>query len=97
MLWVVRLSGLCSLAMVMMVLAPSFQSFPPAEAIRSSHFLRLHSAGDYDRHFAVASSDSAALGFRRAPFFHKCRRVRAPFVQWHLCLQPVAGAHCNYP
>ncbi|WOL10305.1 hypothetical protein Cni_G19060 [Canna indica] len=78
MLWVVRLSGLCSLAMVMMVLAPSFQSFPPAEAIRSSHFLRLHSAGDYDRHFAVASSDSAGLGFRRAPFFHNAAECEPP-------------------
>ncbi|WOL08713.1 hypothetical protein Cni_G17466 [Canna indica] len=76
MLWVVRLSGLCSLAMVMM--APSFQSFPPAEAIKSSHFLRLHSAGDYDRHFAVASSDSAGLGFRRAPFFHNAAECEPP-------------------
>ncbi|WOL14546.1 hypothetical protein Cni_G23326 [Canna indica] len=64
--------------MVMMVLAPSFQSFPSAEAIRSSHFLRLHSAGDYDRHFAVASSDSAGLGFRRAPFFHNAAECEPP-------------------
>ncbi|WOL18266.1 putative galacturonosyltransferase-like 7 [Canna indica] len=55
--------------MVMMVLAPSFQSFPPAEAI---------SAGDYDRHFAVASSDSAGLGFRRAPFFHNAAECEPP-------------------
>ncbi|WOL08873.1 hypothetical protein Cni_G17626 [Canna indica] len=78
MLWVVRLSGLCSLAMVIMVLSPSFQSFPPAEAIRSSHFLRLHSAGDYDLHFAVASSDSAGLGFRQAPFFHNAAECEPP-------------------
>ncbi|KAM7495825.1 hypothetical protein LguiA_020239 [Lonicera macranthoides] len=38
MLWIVRFSGFISAAMVMIVLSPSLQSFPPAEAIRSSHF-----------------------------------------------------------
>ncbi|XP_043711587.1 probable galacturonosyltransferase-like 7 [Telopea speciosissima] len=38
MLWIMRLSGFFSAAMVMIVLSPSMQSFPPAEAIRSSHF-----------------------------------------------------------
>ncbi|XP_010268078.1 PREDICTED: probable galacturonosyltransferase-like 7 [Nelumbo nucifera] len=38
MLWIMRLSGFFSAAMVMIVLSPSLQSFPPAEAIRSSHF-----------------------------------------------------------
>lgn len=32
-----RISGVISAAMVMVVLSPSLQSFPPAEAIRSSH------------------------------------------------------------
>ncbi|KAJ6819279.1 uncharacterized protein M6B38_403535 [Iris pallida] len=36
MLWVMKLSGLLSAAMVTVVLSPSLQSFPPAEAIRSS-------------------------------------------------------------
>ncbi|XP_048227847.1 probable galacturonosyltransferase-like 7 [Ricinus communis] len=36
MLWIVRLSGFFSAAMVMIVLSPSLQSFAPAEAIRSS-------------------------------------------------------------
>ncbi|PWZ36750.1 L-2-hydroxyglutarate dehydrogenase, mitochondrial [Zea mays] len=36
MLWVVHLSGFLSVAMVVVVLSPSLQSFPPAEAIRSS-------------------------------------------------------------
>ncbi|OVA02580.1 Glycosyl transferase [Macleaya cordata] len=38
MLWIMRLSGFFSAALVMIVLSPSLQSFPPAEAIRSSHF-----------------------------------------------------------
>ncbi|KAG6647953.1 hypothetical protein I3843_07G111700 [Carya illinoinensis] len=37
MLWIMRFSGFFSAAMVMIVLSPSLQSFPPAEAIRSSH------------------------------------------------------------
>ena len=37
MLWIMRLSGFFSAAMVMIVLFPSLQSFPPAEAIRSSN------------------------------------------------------------
>ncbi|KAF7804895.1 putative galacturonosyltransferase-like 7 [Senna tora] len=44
MLWVLRFSGFFSAAMVMIILSPSLQSFPPAEAIRSSHldhYLRL--------------------------------------------------------
>lgn len=36
MLWIMRFSGFFSAAMVMIVLSPSLQSFPPAEAIRSS-------------------------------------------------------------
>ncbi|WRX10850.1 Glycosyl transferase [Theobroma cacao] len=46
MLWIMRFSGFFSAAMVMIVLSPSLQSFPPAEAIRSSHldsYLRLQS------------------------------------------------------
>ncbi|KAK9136764.1 hypothetical protein Sjap_007358 [Stephania japonica] len=38
MLWIMRLSGFFSALMLMIVLYPSLQSFPPAEAIRSSHF-----------------------------------------------------------
>ncbi|XP_059659594.1 probable galacturonosyltransferase-like 7 [Cornus florida] len=36
MLWIMRFSGFFSAAMVMIILSPSLQSFPPAEAIRSS-------------------------------------------------------------
>lgn len=46
MLWILRFSWFFSAAMVMIVLSPSLQSFPPAEAIRSSHldgYLRLPS------------------------------------------------------
>ncbi|KAF8376833.1 hypothetical protein HHK36_031499 [Tetracentron sinense] len=38
MLWIIRFSGFFSAALVTIVLSPSLQSFPPAEAIRSSHF-----------------------------------------------------------
>ncbi|GLU07323.1 hypothetical protein SLE2022_242850 [Rubroshorea leprosula] len=44
MLWILRFSWFFSAAMLMIVLSPSLQSFPPAEAIRSSHldwYLRL--------------------------------------------------------
>ncbi|KAL5996277.1 putative galacturonosyltransferase-like 7 [Asimina triloba] len=47
MLWIVRFSGFFSAAMLVIVLSPSLQSFPPAEAIRSSHldgYLRFPSA-----------------------------------------------------
>ncbi|KAG2325380.1 hypothetical protein Bca52824_008108 [Brassica carinata] len=37
MLWIMRFSGLFSALLVIIVLSPSLQSFPPAEAIRSSH------------------------------------------------------------
>ncbi|KAK4282540.1 hypothetical protein QN277_013902 [Acacia crassicarpa] len=44
MLWLMRFSGFFSAAMALVVLSPSLQSFPPAEAIKSSHlegYLRL--------------------------------------------------------
>ncbi|KAE8671280.1 putative galacturonosyltransferase-like 6 [Hibiscus syriacus] len=37
MLWAMRFSGFFSAAILMIILSPSLQSFPPAEAIRSSH------------------------------------------------------------
>ncbi|KAH7838317.1 hypothetical protein Vadar_024930 [Vaccinium darrowii] len=43
MLWIMRLSGFFSAAVVMIVLSPSMQSFPPAEAIRSSSNLDTYS------------------------------------------------------
>ncbi|KAL5983631.1 putative galacturonosyltransferase-like 7 [Asimina triloba] len=61
MLWIVRFSGFFSAAMVLIVLSPSLQSFPPAEAIRSSsldHYLRISAADSPSR-----------FSFRRAPAF----------------------------
>ncbi|RWW25069.1 hypothetical protein GW17_00010617 [Ensete ventricosum] len=79
MLWVARLSGLCSLAMVMVVLSPSIQSFPPAEAIRSSHYLRIPAGGGgYNHHLAAASGDAESLVFRRAPRFHNAAECEPP-------------------
>ncbi|KAJ8899069.1 hypothetical protein K2173_010222 [Erythroxylum novogranatense] len=58
MLWVMQFSGFFSAAMIMIVLSPSLQSFPPAEAIRSSHLDRLPVTTVADRY-----------SFRRAPVF----------------------------
>nr|ACG39131.1 transferase, transferring glycosyl groups [Zea mays] len=63
MLWVARLSGLLSAAMVVVVLSPSLQSFPPAEAIRSSQF-------DGSVRFPGQIAGGArGVAFRRAPPF----------------------------
>jgi lipopolysaccharide biosynthesis glycosyltransferase len=63
MLWVARLSGFLSAAMVMVVLSPSLQSFPPAEAIRSSQF-------DGSVRFPGQIAGGArGVAFRRAPSF----------------------------
>ncbi|KAJ6794303.1 Uncharacterized protein M6B38_231845 [Iris pallida] len=60
MLWIMKLSGFLSAAMAMIVLSPSLQSFPPAEAIRSSHF---------DAHLRFPGSSGNRLSFRKAPAF----------------------------
>ncbi|XP_057964311.1 probable galacturonosyltransferase-like 7 [Malania oleifera] len=65
MLWIMRFSGFFSAAMVMIVLSPSLQSFPPAEAIRSSQlddYLRL------PEHTSPVGSPSR-FSFRKAPPF----------------------------
>ncbi|RZS14513.1 hypothetical protein BHM03_00046213 [Ensete ventricosum] len=77
MLWVVRLSGFCSAAMIMVVLSQSLQSFPPAEAIRSSHYLGI-SNGGYDHHLAAVSGVADVSGFRRAPIFHNAAECEPP-------------------
>ncbi|KAL5560955.1 hypothetical protein UlMin_030702 [Ulmus minor] len=64
MLWLKRFSGLVSAAMVMIVLSPSLQSFPPAEAIRSSHHDNLR--------LQVRTNPDYSLNpflFRKAPTF----------------------------
>ncbi|XP_058076802.1 probable galacturonosyltransferase-like 7 [Magnolia sinica] len=63
MLWIVRFSGFFSAAMLMVVLSPSLQSFPPAEAIRSSHldgYLR------FPDHIATVDSPNR-FSFRESP------------------------------
>ncbi|KAI4365706.1 hypothetical protein MLD38_021670 [Melastoma candidum] len=63
MLWILRFSGVFSAAMMMVVLSPSFQSLPPAEAIRSAHYdgPDLRKAGEF--------VPRSPLSFRRAPEF----------------------------
>ncbi|PPD88455.1 hypothetical protein GOBAR_DD14626 [Gossypium barbadense] len=65
MLWIMQFPGFFSAAMMMIVLSPSLQSFPPAEAIRSSHldsYIRLPS-------FQVSTSPDSQddrFSFRKA-------------------------------
>ncbi|XP_077219008.1 putative galacturonosyltransferase-like 7 [Tasmannia lanceolata] len=65
MLWIMRVSGFFSAAMLMIILSPSLQSFPPAEAIRSSHFdgyLRFPGQ-------IPTAGDSNRFSFRKSPAF----------------------------
>ncbi|GMH30895.1 hypothetical protein Nepgr_032738 [Nepenthes gracilis] len=62
--WVMQFSGFFSAAMMMIVLSPSLQSFPPAEAIRSSSQL-----DSYHRHRSSKSPVDNSFSFRRAPAF----------------------------
>lgn len=89
MLWVMRISGFFSAAMVMLVLSPSLQSFPPAEAIRSSHldgYLRFPSHIPSDASskalsgYPFSSSSSPAssrFSFRKAPTFRNAAECEA--------------------
>ncbi|KAI4365709.1 hypothetical protein MLD38_021673 [Melastoma candidum] len=72
MLWILRFSGFFSAAMMMVVLSPSFQSFPPAEAIRSSQI-------DGPRFHLSQSESHLQFSFRKAPPFGNaggCSRSR---------------------
>ncbi|XP_039048219.1 probable galacturonosyltransferase-like 7 [Hibiscus syriacus] len=71
MVWVMRFSGFFSAAMAMIVLSPSFQSFPPAEAIRSSQldsYLRLPSE---------QPSLNDRFSFRKASQFRNAKNCRS--------------------
>ncbi|XP_073052566.1 probable galacturonosyltransferase-like 7 [Primulina eburnea] len=71
MLWIMKFSGFFSAAMVMIVLSPSLQSFPPAEAIRSSHV-------EYSRYLRLPT-DTHSLdksSFRKAPVFRNADDCR---------------------
>lgn len=66
MLWLMRVSSFFTAALLTVVLSPSLQSFPPAEAIRSSHFdgyLR------FPGQIAVPDPRARHFAFRRAPLF----------------------------
>ncbi|GAB4841073.1 Probable galacturonosyltransferase-like 7 [Ancistrocladus abbreviatus] len=79
MLWVMRFSGFFSAALLMIVLSPSLQSFPPAEAIRSS--------AHFDTYLRYPTASPAyhtnRFSFRRAPPFRnadECGPKRAPIT-----------------
>ncbi|KAL8513399.1 hypothetical protein ACS0TY_012747 [Phlomoides rotata] len=73
-----RFSGFFSAAMVMIVLSPSIQSSPPAEAIRSfhasSHLKSSHSVSNFS--------------FRRAPAFHNAGECRSPKLEKYTVCNP---------
>ncbi|XP_058188363.1 probable galacturonosyltransferase-like 7 [Rhododendron vialii] len=58
MLWIMRLSGFFSAALVMVVLSPSLQSFPPAEAIRSHNLDSQNPAVDPPNRFSFRKSSA---------------------------------------
>lgn len=61
--WIIRFSGFVSATMVMIVLAPSLQSFHPAEAIRSHHH-------HHNQHYSqIGSGYAHRTSFRRASTF----------------------------
>ncbi|KAD6120260.1 hypothetical protein E3N88_11531 [Mikania micrantha] len=71
--WIIRFSGFISAVMVMIVLAPSLQSFHPAEAIRSNNHM--------DGHIRLSASripDTVAhrLSFRRASIIRNAASAR---------------------
>ncbi|TYI51056.1 hypothetical protein E1A91_D12G148500v1 [Gossypium mustelinum] len=64
-LWIRRFSGFFFAAMLMIILSPSLHSFPPAEAIKSSHldnYLRLPS-------YQASHSSKYRFSFRKASGF----------------------------
>ncbi|KAI3805877.1 hypothetical protein L1987_21764 [Smallanthus sonchifolius] len=70
--WIIRFSGFVSAIMVMIVLAPSLQSFHPAEAIRSN----THIDGYIDGHIPATVTHRSS--FRRAAIFRDavgCKQV----------------------
>ena len=82
MVWIKRFSGFVSAAMVMIVLSPSLQSFPPAEAIRSSH---------HDSHLLQGTittdqsqnNNNNRFSFRKAPTFRnadKCSNGESKII-----------------
>lgn len=69
-----RVSGFFSAALLLIVISPSLQSFPPAEAIRSSHFqgyLRFSPAVNHyhNQNRNNHNAAPAAFSFQQAPFF----------------------------
>ncbi|XP_068658555.1 probable galacturonosyltransferase-like 7 [Aristolochia californica] len=79
MLWVMRLSGFFSVAMVMIILSPSFQSFPPAEAIRSSNidgYLRFPSQ-------ITSGGTPNRVSFRKSPAFRNAVECSSGYRNVH--------------
>ncbi|KAK8959816.1 putative galacturonosyltransferase-like 7 [Platanthera guangdongensis] len=82
MLWLMRLSGFLSVAMVVIVLSPSLQSFPPAEAIRSSHF---DSYLRFPGQIASAGTTRPRFPFRQASPLHNAGECESVSVDSTAC------------
>ncbi|KAI0530923.1 hypothetical protein KFK09_000471 [Dendrobium nobile] len=82
MLWLMRLSGFLSAAMVVIVLSPSLQSFPPAEAIRSSHF---DSYLRFPGQIGSSGTDRPRFPFREASPFHNAEECEDSIIDSTAC------------
>uniref|UniRef100_A0A1J3ET19 Hexosyltransferase n=1 Tax=Noccaea caerulescens TaxID=107243 RepID=A0A1J3ET19_NOCCA len=78
MLWIMRFSGLFSAALVITVLSPSLQSFPPAEAIRSSHL-------DAYLRFPTSDTPPHRFSFRKSPVFRNAADCAAADIDSGVC------------
>ncbi|CAA6669131.1 unnamed protein product [Spirodela intermedia] len=87
--WLTRVSGFVCAGLLIAVLSPSFQTFPPAEAIRSSHFDgNLRYPGQID---AAAGEAPSRFSFRTAPLFRNADGCRRPsFAAGELAADPTA-------
>lgn len=74
MLWIMKFSGFFSAAVIMIVLSPSLQSFPPAEAIRSSNLV-----------FSGAGGQITKLPFKKASIFINSGKCRFNSGRFSVC------------
>ncbi|WOH01551.1 hypothetical protein DCAR_0520935 [Daucus carota subsp. sativus] len=78
MLWIMKFSGFFSAAMIMIVLSPSLQSFPPAEAIRSSNL-------QFSGQIATAGNKITRLPFKKASVFVNSDKCRSKSKRFSVC------------
>ncbi|KAM2787551.1 hypothetical protein PS2_008313 [Malus domestica] len=82
MLWIMRFSGFFSAAMLMIILSPSLQSFPPAEAIRSPHHYLDYS---YLRLPPPTDSGGGHFNFRKASAYRNADECASSYGAPGMC------------